>query len=213
MKGDMTAEGAAQQIAAAFHEAYERLAPQHGYETREASAKPWADVPENNRQLMAATVTDLLGRGVITAGLPTTEHREVVEDPTTRAALRAARVRIERLRTAVIAANQLTKMITDLGDTYAGVDQLGGTVEAASRWRGSFSVLADLPLQVEVEADDDEEYEPTEGAYNVREEEHATRVYLRTDGSLEHEIGTISAPEELPTLLHLAADEMTNPRG
>lgn len=213
MKGDMTAEGAAQQIAAAFHEAYERLAPQHGYETREASAKPWADVPENNRQLMAATVTDLLGRGVITAGLPTTEHREVVEDPTTRAALRAARVRIERLRTAVIAANELTRMITDLGDTYAGVDQLGGTVEAASRWRGSFSVLADLPLQVEVEADDDEEHEPTEGAYNVREEEHATRVYLRTDGSLEHEIGTISAPEELPTLLHLAADEMTNPRG
>lgn len=213
MKGDMTAEGAAQQIAAAFHEAYERLAPQHGYETREASAKPWADVPENNRQLMAATVTDLLGRGVITAGLPTTERREVVEDPTTRVALRAARVRIERLRTAVIAANELTRMITDLGDTYAGVDQLGGTVEAASRWRGSFSVLADLPLQVEVEADDDEEHEPTEGAYNVREEEHATRVYLRTDGSLEHEIGTISAPEELPTLLHLAADEMTNPRG
>lgn len=33
-------------IAAAFHDHYERLAPQFGYETREASRTKWADVPE-----------------------------------------------------------------------------------------------------------------------------------------------------------------------
>lgn len=38
-----------------FHETYERLAPDFGYRTREASAKPWANVPEQNRALMTAT--------------------------------------------------------------------------------------------------------------------------------------------------------------
>ncbi|KKM02993.1 hypothetical protein LCGC14_1778860 [marine sediment metagenome] len=41
-------------LAQAFHEAYEELAPQFGYKTREASAVPWADVPENNKALMIA---------------------------------------------------------------------------------------------------------------------------------------------------------------
>lgn len=43
-------------VARAFHEAYERLAPGFGYKTRDASAVPWEDVPENNRALMSATV-------------------------------------------------------------------------------------------------------------------------------------------------------------
>jgi len=55
----------AERVAAAFHEAYERLAPDHGYETRKASAVPWGDVPERNRQLMVATVFDLLSNNVI----------------------------------------------------------------------------------------------------------------------------------------------------
>ncbi len=55
----------AEQIAQAFHEAYERLAPDFGYKTREASAKPWADVPEQNKQLMVAVVQALLDFGVI----------------------------------------------------------------------------------------------------------------------------------------------------
>lgn len=55
----------AEQIAKAFHDAYERLAPKHGYETREASRKPWEEVPENNRELMTAVVTELLDDGVI----------------------------------------------------------------------------------------------------------------------------------------------------
>jgi len=57
----------AEQIAQAFHEAYERLAPAHGYETREASAKPWADVPEQNKGLMIAVVAELIDQGVIRA--------------------------------------------------------------------------------------------------------------------------------------------------
>lgn len=52
-------------IARAFHETYERLAPQHGYETREASAKPWEEVPEQNRALMVAVVGELLSKWVI----------------------------------------------------------------------------------------------------------------------------------------------------
>lgn len=43
-----------------FHEAYERLAPEFGYRTREASAVPWADVPEQNKRLMEATVAAIL---------------------------------------------------------------------------------------------------------------------------------------------------------
>lgn len=59
--------GVAAQIAEAFHDAYERRAPEHGYETREASRKPWEDVPENNRELMTAVVEELLENGIIVA--------------------------------------------------------------------------------------------------------------------------------------------------
>ena len=52
-------------IAREFHEAYERLAPEHGYETRQESAVPWENVPEANRHLMAAVVRELRERGVI----------------------------------------------------------------------------------------------------------------------------------------------------
>lgn len=52
-------------IAAAFHEAYERLAPDYDYDTREESAVPWEGVPEANKRLMVATVRDLRERGVI----------------------------------------------------------------------------------------------------------------------------------------------------
>lgn len=59
---------AAERIAQAFHEAYERLAPEHGYETRRASAVPWPEVPAHNRDLMVATVLALLDAGTITTG-------------------------------------------------------------------------------------------------------------------------------------------------
>lgn len=63
----MTSDAVAEQVAREFHEAYERLAPDHGYRTREASAKPWSEVPEQNKRLMTAVVNDLLERGVIRA--------------------------------------------------------------------------------------------------------------------------------------------------
>lgn len=55
-------------IARDFHEAYERLAPEFGYETRVESRTRWEDVPETNRRLMTAVVNDLIDRGVIVQG-------------------------------------------------------------------------------------------------------------------------------------------------
>lgn len=60
----------AEDIARRFHATYERLAPELGYTTREASAVPWPEVPEKNRKLMIATVQRLLDRGVIAQPLP-----------------------------------------------------------------------------------------------------------------------------------------------
>lgn len=50
----------AERLAQRFHEVYEELAPTYGYETREASRKPWAQVPEKNRRLMIAVCEVLL---------------------------------------------------------------------------------------------------------------------------------------------------------
>lgn len=46
-------------LARFFHEAYERLAPIYGYETRRESAVPWEDVPEQNRLLMTAVCAEV----------------------------------------------------------------------------------------------------------------------------------------------------------
>ena len=54
----------AEALAQRFHETYERLAPSFGYETREASAKPWGDVPEQNRALMVAVCQELADAGL-----------------------------------------------------------------------------------------------------------------------------------------------------
>lgn len=50
----------AERLAQAFHEAYERLAPSFGYETRKDSAVAWVDVPEPNRSLMIAVAGEVL---------------------------------------------------------------------------------------------------------------------------------------------------------
>jgi hypothetical protein len=65
----------AEHIAAQFHAAYERLAPGHGYKTREASAVPWEEVPEANKNLMIAVAQDLLDRGVINGGTGIDRYR------------------------------------------------------------------------------------------------------------------------------------------
>lgn len=43
-----------EQLARLFHETYERLSPDFGYKTREDSAKPWDEVPAQNKALMIA---------------------------------------------------------------------------------------------------------------------------------------------------------------
>lgn len=50
----------AEAIARLFHEAYERLAPAFGYETREETRVPWEEVPEHNRHLMIAAASEVL---------------------------------------------------------------------------------------------------------------------------------------------------------
>ena len=60
-------------IAQEFHRAYEELAPGYGYKTRDESAVPWQEVPPANRQLMEATVEQLLELGVIQPGPRTKE--------------------------------------------------------------------------------------------------------------------------------------------
>lgn len=47
-------------LARRFHEAYERLAPSFGYETRKESAVAWEDVPERNKALMVAVAAEML---------------------------------------------------------------------------------------------------------------------------------------------------------
>lgn len=48
-------------LAKRFHEAYERLAGNHGYQTRKDSAVPWDEVPTKNKTLMIATCDELVG--------------------------------------------------------------------------------------------------------------------------------------------------------
>lgn len=49
-----------EEMAQAFHEAYERLAEDFGYKTRAESAVPWADVPDANKALMVATIRSVM---------------------------------------------------------------------------------------------------------------------------------------------------------
>lgn len=52
----------AEELARLFHETYEELAPAYGYQTREDSAVPWEDVPEQNKELMIATCEVIIAR-------------------------------------------------------------------------------------------------------------------------------------------------------
>jgi hypothetical protein len=51
-----------EQVAEWFHEAYERLAPLFGYETRRESAVPWDAVPTANRLLMIEVAREVLAQ-------------------------------------------------------------------------------------------------------------------------------------------------------
>jgi hypothetical protein len=62
--GRASSEGtlSAEELAKMFHDIYEQLAPKFGYKTREESAVPWDQVPENNKQLMVAVCAMILGK-------------------------------------------------------------------------------------------------------------------------------------------------------
>jgi hypothetical protein len=64
-----------EELARWFHEAYEELAPLHGYKTRRDSAVPWERVPETNRTLMIATSKRVLAR-IAAASVPPNESPE-----------------------------------------------------------------------------------------------------------------------------------------
>jgi hypothetical protein len=49
-----------EQLAHLFHDTYEHLAPQFGYETRKESAKRWSEVPDQNKQLMIAVCGEIM---------------------------------------------------------------------------------------------------------------------------------------------------------
>lgn len=49
-----------EELAKYFHQNYEQLAPHFGYKTREASAVPWEDVPEMNKNLMVTVCHRIL---------------------------------------------------------------------------------------------------------------------------------------------------------
>lgn len=52
--------GDPEHLARRFHETYERLAPEFGYQTRPESAVPWESVPDANKALMVAVAKELL---------------------------------------------------------------------------------------------------------------------------------------------------------
>lgn len=49
-----------ERLAKRMHEAYEDLAPKHGWATQERSRKPWEEVPEANRQLMIEVMRQVM---------------------------------------------------------------------------------------------------------------------------------------------------------
>lgn len=116
----------AETVAIAFHQAYEELAPQYGYRTREASAKPWDEVPAKNAALMVATAARLLETGVISAA---------AQEPHAAPGLAALR---ERLARAEGDRNAARNVVADILDCFSpsgsGHTARVGQVQIA-KWR------------------------------------------------------------------------------
>lgn len=130
---DLREHEEAERIASAFHEAYERLAPDFGYRTRLESAKPWEDVPDSNKRLMRAAVRDLIARGVITEDSGTTLSVQVER---LTAALEAATKRLEPVTVGPPAGEVATQAQRREDDRLELVDALFGvdaSIHRASR--------------------------------------------------------------------------------
>lgn len=59
-----------EELARKMHETYERLAPQFGWETQKRSQKPWEEVPEENKKLMVAVISEVFTEEAIKAHMP-----------------------------------------------------------------------------------------------------------------------------------------------
>jgi hypothetical protein len=139
----------AEALAQRFHETYERLAPSFGYETREASAKPWAQVPEQNRALMTAVCAEMLADASYQADVArlTAELdrlRGLVGDEDYDRERWANCSRAEAIRQAnEFHAAQLRwldehdKRRDERDDARAELDQLRPVVKAAKAWRNA----------------------------------------------------------------------------
>ena len=115
-------------VARYFHEAYERLAPSFGYETRQDTAVPWDDVPEPNRSLMVAVAALVLARivgaeRVTLGGHDAQKHRDADS-----IAFVAGCDECERERRAPLA-------VADWCDAYADDLERGGWSQDAARYR------------------------------------------------------------------------------
>ncbi len=98
----------AENLAQLFHETYERLAPEHDYETRKETAIPWEQIPPDNanKQLMIAVATEVL-------------HSQMEE-------LRVALLNLDALR---VKASSVTSWLSSDG-TREKYDKLRKSLEA-----------------------------------------------------------------------------------
>lgn len=76
--------GGATALAYLIHSAYERLAPEFGWETQAETRVPWPLVPEANRNLMIATAREVIGTldmegRVVTVRIPESAPPEVMD--------------------------------------------------------------------------------------------------------------------------------------
>lgn len=109
----------ADDMARAFHENYEALAPRYGYRTREASAVPWDEVPKANRELM-----------IHTSALVLQSIRSRIE----REAAAAAEARVAVLREALVKrADIVAGEVGFLLSVIASGESLSGAEVAAAR--------------------------------------------------------------------------------
>lgn len=146
-----------------------------GLEEPDYEPGTWSgDLDEDDREQFRTVIRKLIEEGVLAPGhaireTPTTSGMVVVAPPdpigeaTAESMLRASRSMIEELRTAVIAARELAKMVRENGADYP-------TMDAADRWRDRFGMLAEPLMEIEVEDDEDPEGTPVEGALWVKEE-------------------------------------------
>lgn len=104
----------APELAKLFHETYEQLAPEHGYETRKASAVPWEDVPHQDKSLMIHVAAVVLSTVQLDDVMPELSERGLVVDRV-RAALGAA-IPLLNPTTIVELAGYMDRFASELDD-------------------------------------------------------------------------------------------------